>query len=74
MFSVLLAGGGLQSGLCLGSSNPRGEIPQDRPIHINDVLATIYHQLGVPTDLVHNDELGRPVPVLDRGEPIHELL
>lgn len=74
VFSVLLAGGGLKSGLCLGSSNPRGEIPQDRPIHINDVLATIYHQLGVPTNLVHNDELGRPVPVLDRGEPIHELL
>jgi uncharacterized protein (DUF1501 family) len=27
VFSVLLAGGGLKSGLCLGSSNPRGEIP-----------------------------------------------
>lgn len=74
VFSVMLAGGGLKSGICLGSSNPRGEIPQDRPIHINDVLATIYHQLGVPTNLVHNDELGRPVPVLDRGEPIRELL
>lgn len=74
VFSIVMAGGGLTSGQCLGSSNPRGEIPQDRPIHINDVLATIYHQLGVPTDLVHNDGLGRPVPVLYRGDPINELL
>ena len=74
VFSIVLAGGGLKSGLCLGGSNPRGEIPQDRPIHINDVLATIYHQLEVPADLAHNDDLGRPVPVLYRGEPISELL
>jgi len=74
VFSLVLAGGGLKSGLCLGSSNPRGEIPQDRPIHVNDALATIYHQLGVRTDLVHSDDTGRPVPVLFRGEPIRELL
>ncbi|MFN0021425.1 MAG: DUF1501 domain-containing protein [Pirellulaceae bacterium] len=74
VFSVVLTGGGLKSGQFLGTSNPRGEIPQDRPIHINDVLATIYHQLGVSTDTVHKDELGRPVPVLYRGTPIAELL
>ena len=74
VFSVVLAGGGLKAGQFLGTSNPRGEIPQDRPIHINDVLATLYHQLGVPTDTVHEDRLGRPVPVLYRGEPIAELL
>lgn len=74
VFSIVLAGGGLKSGLCLGSSNSRGEIPQDRPIHINDVLATIYHQLGVPGNLTYSDGSGRPVPVLYRGEPISELV
>lgn len=73
VFSVLLAGGGLAAGQFLGTSNPRGEVPQDRPIHINDVLATIYHQLGVPTDRVHMDG-GRPVPVLYSGQPVAELL
>ncbi len=74
VFSIVMAGGGLTSGQFIGTSNPRGEVPQDRPIHINDVLATIYRQLGVPTNLVHSDEGGRPVPVLYRGKPISELL
>jgi len=73
VFSIVLAGGGLQSGQFLGSSNSRGEVPQDRPIHINDVLATIYRQLGVPIDLVHYDD-GRPVPVLYDGKVIPELI
>jgi len=73
VFSIMMAGGGLSSGQFLGTSNSRGEVPQDRPIHINDVLATIYTQLGVSTDTVHYDD-GRPVPVLYSGEPIPELL
>ncbi len=73
VFSVLLAGGGLKSGQVIGTSNSKGEVPHDRPVHYNDVLATIYGQLGVPTDRVHYDE-GRPVPVLYSGKPIPELL
>ena len=69
-----MAGGGLKSGQVIGASNSRGEIPQDRPVHINDVLATIYRQLGVPTDLVHTDDFGRPIPVLYEGKPIPELV
>jgi len=74
VFSIVLAGGGLKSGQVIGTSNSRGEVPKDRPVHINDVLATIYRQLGVPTDRVHYDEAGRPVPVLYQGEPIAELI
>ncbi|MDA0589003.1 MAG: DUF1501 domain-containing protein [Planctomycetota bacterium] len=73
VFSIVLAGGGLKSGQVIGTSNSRGEVPHDRPVHYNDVLATIYQQLGVPTDRVHYDE-GRPVPVLYSGKPIDELL
>lgn len=74
VFSIFLTGGGLKSGVIVGSSTRAGDVPLDRPIHFNDVLATIYHQLGVPTDQVTNDQRGRPVPVLSRGEPIAELL
>ena len=73
VFSILLAGGGLNSGQVIGTSNSKGEVPHERPVHYNDVLATIYGQLGVPTDRVHYDE-GRPVPVLYSGKPIPELL
>jgi len=72
--SVVLAGGGLKRGVVLGSSTRAGDLPLERPIHFNDVLATIYHQLGVPTDAVFNDALGRPIPVLASGQPIRELL
>ncbi|MBS0206870.1 MAG: DUF1501 domain-containing protein [Planctomycetes bacterium] len=74
VFSVMLAGGGLKDGLCLGSSTANGENPQDRPIHFNEVLATIYRQLGIACDQVFHDSLGRPVPLLDGGHPIPELL
>ena len=73
VFSVVMAGGGLSAGQVIGTSNSRGEVPHDRPVHINEVLATIYHQLGVPTDRVHYHD-GRPVPVLYDGKPIPELI
>lgn len=74
VFSIMLAGGGLKSGQVLGTSNARAEVPHDRPVHYNEVLATIYHQLGVPIDHVHYDTFGRPVPVLFSGKPIRELI
>ena len=74
VFSVVLAGGGLQRGQVIGTSTSRGETPHNRPVHFNDVLATIYRQLGVATDRMFFDHFGRPVPILDAGQPIPELL
>jgi len=74
VFSVMLTGGGLKRGQVIGTSSPNGENPHNRPIHFNEVLATIYHQLGLPTDRVFHDSSGRPVPILDSGVPIPELL
>lgn len=73
VFSVILAGGGLRSGVVLGSSTRGGDLPLDRPTHFSDVVATIYHQLGVATDEMLRDPLNRPIPVLDGGRPIAEL-
>ena len=72
--SVMLAGGGLKRGVVVGASTKAGDIPLDRPIPFNDVLATIYHQLGISTQAVFNDQLNRPIPVLAHGQPIRELL
>jgi hypothetical protein len=72
--SVMLAGGGLKRGLVVGSSTKAGDRPLDRPIPFNDVLATIYRQLGIATDAIFHDQLGRPIPVLASGTPIQELL
>lgn len=72
--SVVLAGGGLKRGALLGSSTRAGDQPLDRPIPFNDVLATIYHQLGVPTDTTLPDALNRPTPVLPSGQLVSELV
>lgn len=74
VFSVMLAGGGLKPGQVLGTSSKNGEEPLDRPIHFNDVLATIYQRLGISTERTFSDSFGRPFPILYEGRPIPELL
>ena len=74
VFSVMIAGGGLKSGVVVGSSTRSGDVPHERPVPFNDILATMYHQLGVSTDRFFHDSTGRPLPLLDRGTPIRELL
>ena len=74
VFSVMLTGGGLKRGRVIGTSSPNGEIPQNRPVHFNEILATMYHQLGVSADRTFLDTFGRPVPILSSGQPLPELL
>jgi uncharacterized protein (DUF1501 family) len=71
--SVLLAGGGMPMGQVIGSTTSRGERPQDRPLHPNDVLATVYHHLGIDHHHTFVNPQGRPVPLLPNGQPIAEL-
>jgi hypothetical protein len=74
VFSVMLAGGGLMPGRCIGSSTANGENPHDRPVHFNEVMATMYRQMGISTDQHFRDGSGRPIPLLDGGHPLPELL
>ncbi|MDX2037809.1 MAG: DUF1501 domain-containing protein [Isosphaeraceae bacterium] len=74
VMSVAVAGGGLRGGRVVGASNARGEVPRERPLRPQDVLATVYHQLGIDLDHTFLDRTGRPVPVLGNGDPIEELL
>lgn len=72
--SVLLAGGGYKMGQVIGASTANGEVPRDRPLGPEDVVATFYHHLGIQPDDSFPDQLGRPIPVLARGQVIQELL
>jgi uncharacterized protein (DUF1501 family) len=71
--SVLLAGGGLKMGQVIGSTNEKGERPRDRPLHPNDVLATMYEFLGIDHTQAFVNPQGRPIPILPHGTPIAEL-
>ena len=70
---ALVYGGGLKMGQVIGSTNDKGERPLDRPVSYQDLLATIYHAVGVNPEHTIVNHLGRPVPVLSTGEPIADL-
>jgi uncharacterized protein (DUF1501 family) len=73
--SVLLAGGGLQTGQVIGATNRLGEQPKDRPVHLQDVFATLYQHMGIDpkyTTLVDNN--GRPQYLVDHNSGVRELL
>ncbi|MBX7166087.1 MAG: DUF1501 domain-containing protein [Pirellulales bacterium] len=72
---ALLAGGGMRTGQVIGSTNRLGEVPKDRPVHIQEVLATLYHTIGIDTlNTAIVDRAGRPTFLVDRHEPIRELV
>ena len=72
---ALLAGGGMRMGQVIGSTNRLGEEPKDRPVHYQNVFATLYHQLGIdPMNTTIVDQAGRPQYLLDIREPVGELI
>jgi hypothetical protein len=72
--SVILAGGGLRMGQAIGSTDSKAEKPRDRPLGPEDILATVYHHLGIDTEQEFHNEAQRPLRILNGGEPIRELL
>jgi uncharacterized protein (DUF1501 family) len=72
--SVLYAGGGLQMGQMIGTTNALAEYPASKPYTPGCVLSTMYHSLGIDHKHVFYDQAQRPMPVLSEGEPIKELV
>ncbi len=72
--TLALAGGGLRMGQTVGESNARVEVPRTTPITPQDLMATVFHVLGMPRDLHFNDQSGRPVPMVNGGHAIRELV
>lgn len=71
----LLAGGGMRMGQVIGSTNRLGEVPQNRPVHYQEVFATLYHRLGIDVgNATIPDQAGRPQYLVDHREPIRELI
>lgn len=74
-FSVLMGCGAMQMGQVVGRSNARGEDVVERPLTPQDVTATVYHHLGIDARrIMFPDRLDRPMPLIDAGRPIRELV
>jgi uncharacterized protein (DUF1501 family) len=66
-YSVLLAGGGIRGGMTYGESDGSAAWSKDRPVHISNICATIYHTIGIDPDLLVHDRTNRPVAIARGG-------
>jgi hypothetical protein len=73
---ALLAGGGMRTGQVIGSTDRLGGEAKDRPVHFQEVFATLYHRLGIDVNHVTVPDLsGRPQYLVDRGyQPLAEVI
>jgi hypothetical protein len=73
-FTCYFAGGGVQGGRVVGASDPIGAVPAERPVEPGDIVATIFHSLGLDLETELPGPSGRPFPLVDFGRhEIHEL-
>jgi Protein of unknown function (DUF1501) len=72
----LLFGGGMRTGQVIGSTDRLGGEAKDRPVHFQEVFATLYHRLGIDVNQVTiRDLAGRPQYLVDRAyQPMRELI
>lgn len=73
-YSCLFAGAGIRKGHVIGRTNRDAAHVVDDPVSPNDVLHTIYHLLGVDSHRLIPDRLGRPLPLVENGEMVADLL
>jgi hypothetical protein len=73
-YSLLLAGGGFKEGFVYGASDRIGALPSQNPVRPADLVATIYHLLGIEPELELRDRQDRPFALVPWGSPVRELL
>ena len=72
--TLALAGGGLKMGQVVGESSEKVDVPKTRPIGPQDLMATIFHVLGIDGRVQYVNQAGRPVYMIEQGRPIEELV
>ena len=61
---ALFSGGGMRTGQVIGATDSAAAYAVDTPIHYQDVLATVYWNLGIDPHTMVRDVAGRPTPIL----------
>lgn len=72
---ALMAGGGMKTGQAIGATNRLGEYAVARPVNVQEIIGTAYHNLGI--DVMNTtiaDPTGRPQFLVDIREPMKELI
>jgi hypothetical protein len=74
VYSGIFAGGGVARGRVVGKSDKHAGTVVERPVSPKDILATLYHLLGVDPHTTVTDRTGRPMPLLGEGAVVKEML
>lgn len=74
VMSMLAAGGAGPHGQVVGSTDHKGGEIKSRKVTPSDLAATVFRHLDIPLDAQWVNPQGRPVPIVDRGTPIPELV
>lgn len=73
-FNVLLAGGGIKGGQCVGKTSEDGMEIADRPVDVDDLFRTYCQCLKIDADEEMITPEGRPLRIVDAGSPVKEIL
>jgi hypothetical protein len=73
-YSVLMAGGGVARGRVVGRSDKIASDPVERKVSPKDILATIYHLMGVDPGTMLVDKQGRPMAHMPDSEVVTDVL
>ena len=72
--TILLAGGGIKPGVIVGQTNSLGEKPEGASHGPEDLSATMFHLLGIDGKQEFHTPEGRPIPIVNGGRVIQEVL
>jgi hypothetical protein len=71
-YSAIVAGCGVGAGMQYGESDGTASSPKDKPVHPNDLLATIYYALGIDPDMEVLNHLKQPRELV-KGKIVRDL-
>ena len=72
-FNVALAGAGVRGGQVIGETDAGGAAITDHPVSVEDLFQSIYTGLKIDPDTENISPIGRPVKLVDGGEPVAQL-
>src|SRR6266571_6073669 len=71
-YSGVIAGCGIARGAQYGESDQTASSPKDKPVHPNDLLATVYYALGIDPDMEIRNHLNQPRELV-KGKVVTDL-
>ena len=74
VFNIVFAGGGFKRGSVYGTSDPTGSEPDADPLTVENMAATVYHQLGIAPEKKLIAPGNRPIDIVRNGTVVSELL